>query len=195
MKSLKYSDFKGSRTAIHCKEKSQWVEVNKIYGYKWSDNLWDINNYQSCLNIRWCGFDQVSYYREEAYTIIPASDFIAANSEGEGEPTFVREFDSNKYYWCKCENCGWEDSSDHCEGGHSIADTGDFSDPLCPICFSNKIEGEPEIQIPESYSGVVKVNIPNRIHFDAYKKTIEILNEQLDKIRYPPFPHQQKANK
>jgi len=83
----------------------------------------------------------------------------------------VREFDSNKYYWCKCEICGWEDSSQFCAGGHAIADTGDHSDVLCPVCFSSKIEGEPTIDAPQ-YEGVVPIKMPLDLILAPYIKII-----------------------
>lgn len=39
-----------------------------------------------------------------------------------------------KYYNAECEKCGWYASSQYCNGGGAIADTGDYSDPTCPIC-------------------------------------------------------------
>lgn len=47
------------------------------------------------------------------------------------------------YYMCQCEKCGWMGMSYACAGGGQIADTGDYDDPLCPKCFSNRLN-EPD---------------------------------------------------
>lgn len=39
-------------------------------------------------------------------------------------------------YPVKCD-CGWRGLSEDCAGGGAIADTGDYSDPLCPVCIEN----------------------------------------------------------
>ena len=100
-------------------------------------------------------------------------------------PFFITKFDSNKYYWCKCENCGWEDSSEFTEGCHAIADTGDHTDPVCPICIGNSLEADSSINPDKQYEGIVDVKIPYSIIIDAYKKTISQLNDSLDNFRYP----------
>lgn len=38
------------------------------------------------------------------------------------------------YYPCVCGNCGWKGPSSEAAGGDPIADTGDYSDVVCPIC-------------------------------------------------------------
>lgn len=44
-----------------------------------------------------------------------------------------------KWYDAECESCGWFGSSQYCGGGYAIADTGDYSDPTCPVCSAEKI--------------------------------------------------------
>jgi hypothetical protein len=39
-----------------------------------------------------------------------------------------------KYYDAECGNCGWWGSSQWLQGGGAIADTGDHSDVVCPVC-------------------------------------------------------------
>ncbi len=58
------------------------------------------------------------------------------------EKVLISLYPNNTYYMVKCENCHWQGMSCACEGGGAIADTGDFSDPLCPKCFSNKLDGD-----------------------------------------------------
>ncbi|HYH14334.1 MAG TPA: hypothetical protein VD794_03885 [Flavisolibacter sp.] len=64
--------------------------------------------------------------------------------------------DTNKWWWALCDNCGWQGSTEHAAGGGAIADTGDYSDPLCPKCFSNKIDEYGEVP---SYAGWVAIPI------------------------------------
>ena len=40
------------------------------------------------------------------------------------------------FYTVKCPFCGWIGLSRDCAGGLQIADTGDYDDPLCPVCLS-----------------------------------------------------------
>jgi len=69
--------------------------------------------------------------------------------------------DTDKWYWCKCENpkCGWEGSSMFCGGGMQIADTGDYSDARCPHCCCHDLDGGYTIDVPE-YSGIMAIPIP-----------------------------------
>lgn len=39
-----------------------------------------------------------------------------------------------KYWIAKCVKCSWTGLSRDCDGGHPIADTGDYTDCICPIC-------------------------------------------------------------
>lgn len=103
----------------------------------------------------------------------------------DAEPFILRKFNSDKYYWCKCENCGWEDSSEFTEGCHQIADTGDHSDPVCPVCFSNKLEGEAVLDVPENYAGIVEIKIPLSLVLDPFKKTIKQADDIIEQYRYP----------
>jgi len=43
------------------------------------------------------------------------------------------------WYYAECESCGWHGMSKYLLGGHAIADTGDYSDCICPVCWSKKI--------------------------------------------------------
>jgi hypothetical protein len=38
------------------------------------------------------------------------------------------------YYPTMCSSCGWKGCSCELEGGHQIADTGDYGDCYCPKC-------------------------------------------------------------
>jgi hypothetical protein len=47
---------------------------------------------------------------------------------------------NRNYYFCRCENCGWEGSSEYLYGGGQIGDTGDYGDAFCPVCDSFDLE-------------------------------------------------------
>jgi hypothetical protein len=91
---------------------------------------------------------------------------------GEIAEYVLRIIDTNKWYWCKCESCGWEDSSQYALGGGPIADTGDFDDPRCPVCYDNDLNGEPVCDV-EEYKGVVQVKIPLNVFLAPYQKAAE----------------------
>lgn len=41
-----------------------------------------------------------------------------------------------KWWKARCPRCGWKGLSRDCNGGNPLADTGDYSDVVCPICDS-----------------------------------------------------------
>lgn len=45
-----------------------------------------------------------------------------------------------KWFDAICNTCGWEGSSEYLQGCHAIGDTGDYTDPLCPVCGSNQVD-------------------------------------------------------
>ena len=47
---------------------------------------------------------------------------------------FTKE-ELEKWWHAQCPKCGWDGLSRDCAGGEPIADTGDFGDPLCPMCI------------------------------------------------------------
>ena len=50
------------------------------------------------------------------------------------------EEELKKYWIAICPVCGWEGLSRDCYGGDAIADTGDYSDVICPRCFDEREE-------------------------------------------------------
>lgn len=70
------NDYKGTRTAIHCKTQEQWDWVTKELRYKWNFGRWDEFKEESCINASLNSYVRVSYYVCKNYTIIPASDFM-----------------------------------------------------------------------------------------------------------------------
>jgi len=70
--------------------------------------------------------------------IVTEHEFVSTKAEDKGE--VIKIECTNNFYPASCDSCGWFGSSELLEGCHQIADTGDYSDPLCPVCFSNKVE-------------------------------------------------------
>lgn len=65
-----------------------------------------------------------------------------------------RLMDSNIYYRCECNKCGWIDSSQFAAGGESIADTGDYEDARCPQCNNKNVDAN-----SDSYKGIIAIPI------------------------------------
>lgn len=98
------------------------------------------------------------------------------DEDGEGEESVVRiVHNGKKRYWCKCEDCGWENSSEYAAGGSPIADTGDYSDAMCPVCGSLKIDGESKYFKDEDYTKCI-VEIPFDEFIAPYNKIIDKAN-------------------
>lgn len=74
--------------------------------------------------------------------VITFSRVFPAYHPKASQPTFFIEkmlnslSDKNNYYFGECERCGWSGSSSVMAGGGQIADTGDYDDVRCPICYS-----------------------------------------------------------
>lgn len=73
------------------------------------------------------------------------TDGTCKTCNGEGEVEAEECFDRSdehmlEWFEYKCNTCGYEGCSCKMGGGHQIADTGDYSDPLCARCHSNNID-------------------------------------------------------
>ncbi len=44
-----------------------------------------------------------------------------------------------KYWPAHCLECGWKGLSRDCAGGDAMADTGDFSEVICPECIKKEL--------------------------------------------------------
>lgn len=54
------------------------------------------------------------------------------------------------YFVGQCGNCGYKCSSEEWDGAGQIADTGDYGDPLCPMCGSKDVdEADDDIYIDQ----------------------------------------------
>ena len=62
------------------------------------------------------------------------------------------EADLLKWWPAVCPACGWRGLSRDCAGGHPIADTGDYSEVVCPECL--KKEEWIEVQDDEDYEAI-----------------------------------------
>ena len=66
--------------------------------------------------------------------------------------------DDPKWWPARCLECGWEGMSSETEGGHQMADTGDYDDPVCPKCCHSE-----EGQFMGRWIPVVEIDEPNAI--------------------------------
>lgn len=82
---------------------------------------------------------------------------------------------SNDYFATECETCGWMGSSGDCNGGGQIGDTGDYSDPTCPVC-SNMISCD---EIEEDQPLICWVVARNKAN-EFIKELIEKLDLEMD---------------
>ena len=76
--------------------------------------------------------------------------------------TTTKDIEKKKYFstvleqwWpAKCPACGWRGISRDCGGGAPIADTGDFTDPICPKCLEKEkgicVEDDPDFESVET---------------------------------------------
>ena len=74
--SLKYSDLKGKKVAVHCSTQEEWDKVCKIIGI---DNWKYLESGFDCISAPQAVGSKTEYIGY-GYTIIPASDFIKANT-------------------------------------------------------------------------------------------------------------------
>ena len=83
MKSLKIADLRGTNTAIHCPTQADWDKVTEIAGYRWSTANWSDYITDTCITLDKRTNSDIGYLKSKGFTIIPAADFIAANTEAE----------------------------------------------------------------------------------------------------------------
>ncbi len=91
MPNLTFASLRGTRTAIHCGTKSEAEQVEKICGFEKCAKAWLIYKKTYCISLSKDAlickgmFSEIDWYAKNDFAIIPAADFIAANS-GEVEP-------------------------------------------------------------------------------------------------------------
>jgi len=68
----------GQKVAIHCETEQQFLEISELLKYEW---VWPLTTYNMFMefsaircDMKKCGY--VDGYRDEGYTILPASDFL-----------------------------------------------------------------------------------------------------------------------
>lgn len=101
---------------------------------------------------------------------------------------------SDLWYGAKCPECGWIGSSQDCEGGRPIADTGDFSPIVCPECF--KKEKEIEVVEPDETELCNKIHDLEKRLAEEESKTKELrecLEDLLDVQNGPPLETYREA--
>ena len=73
----------GEKVAIQCKTPEEWDWVTKELGYKWKHARWNDLKEESCINAGDKGTSRISWYVEEGYTIVQASDFMPLSPQDE----------------------------------------------------------------------------------------------------------------
>jgi len=74
---------------------------------------------------------------------IPAAGRFLSCEPLLGHIDIARFLHSEKYWIGKCSKCGWVGSTQFAHGGDPIADTGDYSDAVCPMCTVCREEWNP----------------------------------------------------
>lgn len=70
------NDYKGTKTAIHCKTQEEWDKIVKLLVYTFRDGTWSNYESVSCIKCDANEYCDLDYYVADGYTIIPASDFM-----------------------------------------------------------------------------------------------------------------------
>lgn len=115
MKELKGVD---ENTVIHCPTQEEWDKVCEILEQKWKwtsqRSVWSVYGVESCIEVDNCFYSPASYYKEEGFKIIPASEFIRLNSpEIPNSSTQIPELTE-----CYCDGSCKETGS--CKNGPSV---------------------------------------------------------------------------
>lgn len=80
--------------------------------------------------------------------VLTVSKRFLSGHPNAGEPTYFREkiiLKLGEYYPAQCK-CGWIGSSEECNS-YPLGDTGDHSDPTCPMCESDVFDFKCEPKI------------------------------------------------
>ena len=100
--SLKLADLKGKKVAIHCQNQDEWVKCISISGSRVYKEYFTTYIDNSCLGLdntnSWC---DLKWFQSDDYTIIPASDLIAANTTPDWE---ILEFKGSAFTYSKKVN-------------------------------------------------------------------------------------------
>lgn len=79
MENLKLENIKGKKYAIHCSTQEQFDIISKIYGSSWENTDFDHKDFV-CIHYNGVIRNTIIYFLKKHYTIIPAKDFIEANT-------------------------------------------------------------------------------------------------------------------
>ena len=94
---------------------------------------------------------------------------------------FTKE-ELEKWWHAQCPKCGWDGLSRDCAGGEPIADTGDFGDPLCPMCIKKDdyvvVDDYAE---PDAQATIAALQADNRTYInERHENTKQIEQLQAD---------------
>ena len=73
----------GEKVAIQCKTQEEWDFVTKELGYKWNCACWQGYKENTGINAGDKGTSRISWYVEEGYTIVQASEFMPLSPQDE----------------------------------------------------------------------------------------------------------------
>lgn len=73
----------GEKVAIQCKTQEEWDWVTKELGYKWRGACWYDYKENTGINAGDKGMSRISWYADEGYTILQASDFMPLSPQDE----------------------------------------------------------------------------------------------------------------
>lgn len=82
----------------------------------------------------------------EAYSFIETLHGIQAKAVvlGNSFQPLTEEDKKGRRFMAECQKCGWKGSSALMLGGEPLADTGDFTDACCPICYVTDVDAVEE---------------------------------------------------
>jgi len=86
------------------------------------------------------------------------------------------------YFVGQCNSCGYKCSSEEWGGGSAIADTGDYTDPYCPLCLSKDVdEADDDLYIDQTELLIAAVKRlqekVNCLDFEGYTRDNQIGNK------------------
>lgn len=73
----------GEKVAIQCKTQEEWDWVTKELGYKWRGACWYDYKENTGINAGGKGMSRISWYVDEGYTIVQASEFMPLSPQDE----------------------------------------------------------------------------------------------------------------
>jgi hypothetical protein len=74
------NQYRGTKTAINCRTQQEWDRITELLGYVWEACEWGDYSESNCIKCKTKGASYIDFYKEQGYTILPASDFLEPNT-------------------------------------------------------------------------------------------------------------------